>query len=361
MARWLKDYLNFKKSPPKPPKPDYTESEILRAYRAQKSLDFEDPYQDHNAGNEGSQDRILGLQVNIMSPRHRLIKVEPAQSGRIIQTQIETSPGSKCLESFDAKIEDYFGSTEPADTSYKEQYEPKSRQAGLHNIHQKDFDTELQLYDSPYQEQCQKTVEDCHQPPEDERPADEYDQPWEWKKDDINRAFAVQFDGTDWENSSFNKAERLVHPSSKTFRHLQQNSPSSCHEITVCTKQYGAATCEDNNIVEKHGTFRLPLHTQLWNHGTLTQHEAENCLQHCRPGSFLLRTEQESENFLSVIGNHNILHLKVKSTQDGSFMLEESGQSFPCIHELVQHYMKYPLILQDGKQLFLHCPAKISR
>lgn len=27
-------------------------------------------------------------------------------------------------------------------------------------------------------------------PLEDERPADEYDQPWEWKKDHISRAFA---------------------------------------------------------------------------------------------------------------------------------------------------------------------------
>lgn len=47
MAKWLKDYLNFgtRRDPPQPPRPDYTESEILRAYRAQKDLDFEDPYQ----------------------------------------------------------------------------------------------------------------------------------------------------------------------------------------------------------------------------------------------------------------------------------------------------------------------------
>lgn len=47
MAKWLKDYLNFgtRRDPPQPPRPDYSESEILRAYRAQKELDFEDPYQ----------------------------------------------------------------------------------------------------------------------------------------------------------------------------------------------------------------------------------------------------------------------------------------------------------------------------
>lgn len=47
MAKWLKDYLNFgsRRDAPQPLRPDYTESEILRAYRAQKDLDFEDPYQ----------------------------------------------------------------------------------------------------------------------------------------------------------------------------------------------------------------------------------------------------------------------------------------------------------------------------
>ncbi|XP_032116358.1 SH2 domain-containing adapter protein D-like [Sapajus apella] len=30
----------------KPPTPDYTESDILRAYPEQKSLDFKDPYED---------------------------------------------------------------------------------------------------------------------------------------------------------------------------------------------------------------------------------------------------------------------------------------------------------------------------
>lgn len=45
MAKWLKLNFGSKRDPPQPPRPDYTESEILRAYRAQKELDFEDPYQ----------------------------------------------------------------------------------------------------------------------------------------------------------------------------------------------------------------------------------------------------------------------------------------------------------------------------
>lgn len=45
MAKWLKLNFGTRRDPPQPPRPDYSESEILRAYRAQKELDFEDPYQ----------------------------------------------------------------------------------------------------------------------------------------------------------------------------------------------------------------------------------------------------------------------------------------------------------------------------
>lgn len=66
MAKWLKDYLNFgnRRDPPQPPRPDYSESEILRAYRAQKELDFEDPYrcsdkEHQNGGGYGGVDVSL--------------------------------------------------------------------------------------------------------------------------------------------------------------------------------------------------------------------------------------------------------------------------------------------------------------
>lgn len=53
----------------------------------------------------------------------------------------------------------------------------------------------VQLYDTPYEEQDAEpedgaTSGQSRLPLEDERPADEYDQPWEWKKDHISRAFA---------------------------------------------------------------------------------------------------------------------------------------------------------------------------
>ena len=98
MAKWLKDYLSFgsKRMPPQPPTPDYTESEILKAYRLQKSLDFEDPYEDSESRSRNDSvttDTSLSafgspmksstsLDGKVVSPKHRLIKVDSQDLGK---------------------------------------------------------------------------------------------------------------------------------------------------------------------------------------------------------------------------------------------------------------------------------------
>uniref|UniRef100_A0A2K6MLY1 Src homology 2 domain containing transforming protein D n=1 Tax=Rhinopithecus bieti TaxID=61621 RepID=A0A2K6MLY1_RHIBE len=88
MAKWLRDYLSFggRRPPPQPPTPDYTESDILRAYRAQKNLDFEDPYEDAESRLEpdpaGPGDSKNPGDAKYGSPKHRLIKVEAADMAR---------------------------------------------------------------------------------------------------------------------------------------------------------------------------------------------------------------------------------------------------------------------------------------
>lgn len=95
MAKWLKDYLSFgsRKVPPQPPTPDYTESEILKAYRLQRDLDFEDPYEDsenRSRGGSGTSDPatpvygspLKSSTVDVKSPKHRLIKVDSQELGR---------------------------------------------------------------------------------------------------------------------------------------------------------------------------------------------------------------------------------------------------------------------------------------
>lgn len=95
MAKWLKDYLSFgsRKVPPQPPTPDYTESEILKAYRLQRDLDFEDPYdnsENRSRAESGASDPATPVYgspmkssgVDMKSPKHRLIKVDSQELGR---------------------------------------------------------------------------------------------------------------------------------------------------------------------------------------------------------------------------------------------------------------------------------------
>ncbi|XP_075467466.1 SH2 domain-containing adapter protein D [Ascaphus truei] len=355
MARWLRDYLSFgsRRSPPEPPKPDYTESEILRAYRAQKSLDFEDPYEERDAdtGGPGSPARLGGLEVTFMSPRHRLIKVEPAQPGRSGRARLaaaeeevsdKVTAGSEYSDPFDSKNEEIFDNEELENTSYMEPYEIQRQTAGLHWIGERATERGVQLYDSPYEERCRRTPRDSRQPPEDERPADEYDQPWEWKKDDINRAFAVQFEGSDWGRSSSPGRERLLQPKPRSPGGIRPHSPSPSPERVPPGDR---------------GTLSLPLHRQDWYHGALSRSDAENRLYECALGGFLLRRESESEYYLSLRGCHSVLHVKVTRTHDCHFTMGESCPSFLSVLELVQHYIQHRLPVPGGEQLSLQCPV----
>lgn len=93
MAKWLRDYLSFggRRPPPQPPTPDYTESDILRAYREQKDLDFEDPYEDADGRPEPEPAGPGDSKYD--SPKHRLIKVEAADMARA--KALLASPGEE--------------------------------------------------------------------------------------------------------------------------------------------------------------------------------------------------------------------------------------------------------------------------
>ncbi|KTG36611.1 hypothetical protein cypCar_00020159 [Cyprinus carpio] len=211
MAKWLKDYLSFgsKRVPPQPPKPDYRESEILKAYRAQKNLDFEDPYEDfeNRARNDnestemshmgfGSPLKSSSLDIKVVSPKHRLIKVVP--SAPVMGDTDYSDPFDARL---DPRPETAQGPITPENNSYMEPYEAQKVITELQRRAGGGAGGwgrgEVQLYDTPYEERVPGQPDlpeegrESRLPQDDERPADEYDQPWEWKKEHISKAFAV--------------------------------------------------------------------------------------------------------------------------------------------------------------------------
>ncbi|KAF3845071.1 hypothetical protein F7725_008234 [Dissostichus mawsoni] len=241
MAKWLKDYLNFgsRRDPPQVPRPDYSESDILRAYRAQKELDFEDPYQhsDKEHRNGGFSpckatvslpsfpafDSVLpsGLEVKVVSPKHRLIKVDSQEFGC---SKVPLSPVTI-------------------------QEEPGEQAAS-----------------------------------DDERPADEYDQPGSVKKDNISKALAVQFEGAERERSRAQTDQTRL---------TKTGTCSTASESTL-------RLVETLLLSWEREWTRLCRWRDKWYHGALSRSEAESLLTLCKESSYLVRNSQTGRNEYSL-------------------------------------------------------------
>ncbi|KAG9486618.1 hypothetical protein GDO78_006798 [Eleutherodactylus coqui] len=312
MAKWLNKYFSLgnnnpkSKSPPQPPRPDYKrngaperplqaqyhhhtsplpgreESDLIRAYRAQKERDFEDPYNGPGSslrklramcgeerladGRRGRapacssstslfQEPYPGSSTNttsssssssssphlyrsnserrppgarqqqagggelkyIVSPKHRLIKIdscgwgEPTGGGGISWSPAVTGGGGK-----------------------EEQPAKKDKES------QKPTQKNIQLYDTPYEPECNGVEVDSESlvglrmresklPQDDDRPADEYDQPWEWNK--ALPALAAQFNGGEKRQSSPSPSSdrrRQLRAPGGGFKPIKHGSPELC-------------------------------------------------------------------------------------------------------------------------------------
>nr|XP_033811871.1 SH2 domain-containing adapter protein D [Geotrypetes seraphini] len=415
MAKWLKDYLSFgsRRSPPQPPKPDYSESEILKAYRAQKSLDFEDPYEDQDhtpkgelsPGGSGSPKKAGGSEVKFISPKHRLIKVESSEltrskvliarmeEARTIQEQVGVSvlsqpPKLWCkkwagqsqkhkLVTADSEYSDPFdlhqesvGSTEeeqrPESNGYTEPYEAQRAMTefnwkGERQRHRvKKFGKGVQLYDTPYEENGGGESEyesplgsrprESRLPQDDERPADEYDQPWEWKKDHISRAFAVQFESPEWEHISPTSKERL-HPA-KPVSPLAGGG------------RYGSTTQspERSLVVGEKVDLSLPLEKQVWYHGAISRADAESLLVLCKECSYLVRNSQTSQSdySLSLRSTQGFMHMKFTRTKDNKYILGQNSAPFESVCEVIHHYTSRKLPVKGAEHLSLLYPVPVQ-
>ncbi|ELK37450.1 PREDICTED: SH2 domain-containing adapter protein D [Myotis davidii] len=332
MAKWLRDYLSFggRRPPPQPPTPDYTESDILRAYLEQKNLDFEDPYEDADSRLE--PDPAGPGDSKYDSPKHRLIKVEAADMAEVARAKVLL--GSAGAESeVDTEYSDPFDAQPhppPPDDGYMEPYDAQRVVSELPC-------RAVQLYDTPYEEQdgdpgdrpfSGQRPGQSRQPQEDERPADEYDQPWEWKKDHISKAFAVQFDSPEWERTP---------GSAKELRKPPPRSPHLAERVDPA----------------------LPLEKQPWFHGPLSRADAENLLLLCKEGSYLVRLSETSPQdcSLSLRSSQGFLHLKFAWTRENQLVLGQHSGPFASVPELVLHYSSRPLPVQGAEHLALLYPV----
>ncbi|XP_060640934.2 SH2 domain-containing adapter protein D isoform X1 [Anolis sagrei] len=410
MAKWLKDYLSFggRRPPPQPPKPDYSESEILKAYRAQKSLDFEDPYEDGEGKPEadpgGSPNKpppSVPSEGKYGSPKHRLIKVDAADLNKSkalldeeVTNQPDQPPGeSEYSDPFDAQREaKEDGEEEVAaeNNGYMEPYEAQKvvadfqRKSNWDERRVKKSRIGLQLYDTPYEEKEAEADPDdlslekpreSRLPQDDERPADEYDQPWEWKKNHISRAFAVDIKETKvlpWPPP----VGQLTESGETLDPEVQFESPEWERTSSVSSKErwrppkhpagvskFGRSQSpEQGLVVAERVDPSLPLENQTWFHGTISRADAESLLTLCKEGSYLVRNSETSRNdfSLSLRSSQGFMHMKFTRTKENKFILGQNSAPFDSIPEVIHYYTSQELPVKGVDHFALLYPVAIQ-
>uniref|UniRef100_A0A3Q4GWI7 Src homology 2 domain containing F n=1 Tax=Neolamprologus brichardi TaxID=32507 RepID=A0A3Q4GWI7_NEOBR len=378
MAKWFKEHLGFKTTktpPPAPPKPDYrhchTGPDILAAYKLQKDLDFEDPYTPGgNISFPPSLNTVGSPDIKYVSPKHRLIKVEtiekssPAPGGGVTVTQaVPLIILEDYADPFDAEQAGGTQTTTEKVTTendgYMEPYEAQKMMAEIRSGGRGPKDgpvRQLPLYDTPYEPaenggdsdpdrlRCPR---ESRLPQDDERPPEEYDQPWEWKKERISKAFAVQFDGVEKSRMSPTKEGKT--------RPLQRHS-SGC---LVNTKMTSLDHCS-SSLGERIDPT-MPLESQFWYHGAISRTDAESLLRLCKEASYLVRNSETSKNdySLSLKSSQGFMHMKLSRTKENKYILGQNSCPFDSVPEIIHFYSSRKLPIKGAEHMSLLYPVAI--
>ncbi|XP_064869122.1 SH2 domain-containing adapter protein F-like isoform X3 [Oncorhynchus nerka] len=416
MARWFREHLGFKTTkapPPAPPKPDYrhchaavtgtpgyqhpspAQPDILAAYKLQKELDFEDPYTGGNIsfgtglGCGGSPD------IKYVSPKHRLIKVETieksnsapgsgivAQAVAVGNVKSPTSPPpenenkEKLLilddyaDPFDAEQDGGTQATTEKVTQastendgYMEPYEAQKMMAEIRGGRgpKEGSLRSLPLYDTPYEPaenggdsdgERPRCPRESRLPQDDERPPEEYDQPWEWKKERISKAFAgtraLQFEGAEKSRMSPTREGKGGRP---------PRIHSSC--CLVNTKMSSLDHC--SAALGERIDPSMSLESQFWYHGAISRTDAESLLRLCKEASYLVRNSETSKNdfSLSLKSSQGFMHMKLSRTKENKYILGQNSCPFDSVPEIIHFYSSRKLPIKGAEHMSLLYPVAI--
>ncbi|NXH53266.1 SHE protein, partial [Rhabdornis inornatus] len=203
-----------------------------------------------------------------------------------------------------------------------------------------------QLYDTPYEPgegvaggtpERRVRAGDGRLPENDERPAGEYEQPWEWKKEQIVKALSVQFESSE-------------RPKEETLRqHLRQKSWTP-----KMLKPAGTEHSEGERVDPA-----LALEKQPWYHGAITRAEAESRLQTCREAGYLVRTSETGSGKYSIAlkTSQGCVHIIVAQTKDNKYTLSQASGVFASIPEVVHYYSTEKLPFKGAEHMALLHPV----
>ncbi|XP_057577994.1 SH2 domain-containing adapter protein F isoform X2 [Hippopotamus amphibius kiboko] len=393
VAKWLREHLGFRGGggggggggKPAPPEPDYRPPapspaappapppDILAAYRLQRERDFEDPYSGGPSGSAAlATPAVPGPTPPPRhgSPPHRLIRVEtPGPPAPPPEERISGPPASSdrlailedYADPFDVQETDEgptgaSGAPEkvPENDGYMEPYEAQKMMAEIRGSKEAAAQP-LPLYDTPYEPEEEGArpegdaapwPREARLPEDDERPPEEYDQPWEWKKERISKAFAAQFEGSEKSCLSPGREEKGRLPP-----RLSAGNPKSAKSLSV----------EPSSPLGEWTDPALPLENQVWYHGAISRTDAENLLRLCKEASYLVRNSETSKNdfSLSLKSSQGFMHMKLSRTKEHKYVLGQNSPPFSSVPEIVHHYASRKLPIKGAEHMSLLYPVAI--
>nr|XP_046202100.1 SH2 domain-containing adapter protein F-like isoform X3 [Oncorhynchus gorbuscha] len=405
---------------PSPAQPD-----ILAAYKLQKELDFEDPY---TGGGNVSFGTGLGSggspDIKYVSPKHRLIKVETieksnsapgssiiAQAVAVGNVKSPTSPPPEnenkekliilddYADPFDAEQDGGTQATTEKVTQastendgYMEPYEAQKMMAEIRGGRgpKEGSLRSLPLYDTPYEPaenggdsdgERPRCPRESRLPQDDERPPEEYDQPWEWKKERISKAFAallcsdcISYKGsvsgsgsepeTRMDNTSksltvqFEGAEKSrMSPTREGKGGRPPRIHSSC--CLVNTKMTSLDHC--SAALGERIDPSMSLESQFWYHGAISRTDAESLLRLCKEASYLVRNSETSKNdfSLSLKSSQGFMHMKLSRTKENKYILGQNSCPFDSVPEIIHFYSSRKLPIKGAEHMSLLYPVAI--
>ncbi|NXA07156.1 SHD protein, partial [Sapayoa aenigma] len=215
-----------------------------------------------------------------------------------------------------------------------------------------------QLYDTPSEEWDTAgegpggaPARESRLPRDDERPADEYDQPWEWKKDHISRAFAGDSGTGCWGTPRGSQGYHSGVPELPWVTPRRPPSPSPQYSLSACGHHHGLP----------HSPVPMDMILE-WYHGPIGRAGAETLLALCREGSFLVRDCETSPDdySLSLRSSHGFVHVKLTRTREQHFTLGRAGAAFPSVPAAVRHYTARALPVRGARHLALLYPVAVQ-
>ncbi|XP_043916904.1 SH2 domain-containing adapter protein B isoform X2 [Protopterus annectens] len=315
-------------------------------------------------------------EIKFISPtHHRLIKIESSSTDNKSNVSNSPSTNNKQLnkseeshakqekvpvaddysDPFDAKSDLKNKTGKGENNGYMEPYEAQKLMAEIQRQeNQKLQQKNIQLYDTPYEPEgsgvdsdsesiVNQRLRESRLPQDDDRPADEYDQPWEWNKVTIP-ALAAQLSDNEKRTSPSPSRDRRrqLRPPGGSFKPVKHGSPEFC------------------GILGERVDPTIPLQKQIWYHGAINRTDSENLLRLCKECSYLVRNSQTSKHdySLSLKSSQGFMHMKLTRTKE-KYILGQNSPPFDSVPEVIHYYTTRKLPIKGAEHLSLLYPVAV--